>query len=53
VESGPSLQTLFLFDQRFHFDRRPGEAVQVAQLKTPPTIDVILQAPLAELKIRS
>jgi hypothetical protein len=51
VEFSSHLHAVFMLEQRLGFDRRPGQMLQVAQLKSAPAIDVILQAALAELEL--
>jgi hypothetical protein len=51
VEFSSHLHAVLMFEYRLGFNRRPGQMLQVAQLKTAPAVHVILQAALAELKL--
>jgi hypothetical protein len=51
VEFSSHLHAVLMFEDWLSFDRRPGQTIQVAQLKTAPAVHVILQAALAELKL--
>jgi hypothetical protein len=51
VEFSSNLHAVLMFEYRLGFDRRPGQTLKVAQVKTAPAIDIILQAALAELEL--
>ena len=51
MEAPATLHQALVFDERFALDGRPGLAQQVAELEAARTIDVVLEAVLAELEI--
>jgi hypothetical protein len=48
MESRPLLKVPLVLQGRFRLDRRPGQALYIAQLEASRAVHIILQAALAE-----
>ena len=51
MESRSLLKLPLMLQGRFHLNRRPGQAQQIAQLEASWAVRIVLEAALAELKV--